>query len=316
MIKEGVLIGGRYEVLGRIGTGGMADVYKAVDRVLNRYVAVKVLKREFREDENFVRKFRSEAQAAAGLTHPNIVNVYDVAEDRGLYYIVMELVEGITLKEYIQKKGRLSAKEVVGITIQMCSGISAAHSNNIIHRDIKPQNIIISKEGKVKVTDFGIAKATSSNTISTNVMGSVHYTSPEQARGGFSDAKSDIYSLGISMYEMITGELPFDGDSTVSIALKHLQEDMVPPSELVEDIPYSLEQIILKCTQKSADRRYANVTQLVRDLKRSVQEPDGDFVKISPLMSVADTVMITPEELERIQGASDYDSDYDDYDDD
>ena len=315
MIREGVMIGGRYEIMGRIGMGGMADVYKAVDRVLNRYVAVKVLKREFREDENFVKKFWSEAQSAAGLQHPNIVNVYDVAEDRGLYYIVMELVEGITLKDYIQKKGKLTPKEVIGITLQVCAGIESAHSNQIIHRDVKPQNIIISKEGKVKVTDFGIAKATSSNTISTNVMGSVHYTSPEQARGGFSDAKSDIYSLGITMYEMITGELPFDGDSTVSIALKHLQEDIVPPSERVEDIPNSLEQIILKCTQKSADRRYATVSQLIRDLKRSLQDPDGDFVRISPLVSVADTVMITPEELERIQGGVEYDSDYsDDYD--
>ena len=315
MIREGILIGGRYEIMSRIGIGGMADVYKAVDRVLNRYVAVKVLKREFREDETFVKKFWSEAQSAAGLQHPNIVNVYDVAEDRGLYYIVMELVEGITLKDYIQKKGKLTPKEVIGITLQVCAGIEAAHDNNIIHRDVKPQNIIISKEGKVKVTDFGIAKATSSNTISTNVMGSVHYTSPEQARGGFSDAKSDIYSLGITMYEMITGELPFDGDSTVSIALKHLQEDILPPSEHVEDIPRSLEQIILKCTQKSADRRYANISQLTRDLKRSLQDPDGDFVKISPLVSVADTVMITPEELERIQGGVEYDSEYnDDYD--
>ncbi len=320
MIREGVMLSSRYEIMSRIGIGGMADVYKAVDRVLNRYVAVKVLKREFREDETFVKKFWSEAQSAAGLQHPNIVNVYDVAEDRGLYYIVMELVEGITLKDYIQKKGKLTPKEVIGITLQVCAGIEVAHSNNIIHRDVKPQNIIISKEGKVKVTDFGIAKATSSNTISTNVMGSVHYTSPEQARGGFSDAKSDIYSLGITMYEMITGEVPFDGDSTVSIALKHLQEDMLPPSEYVIDIPNSLEQIILKCTQKSADRRYATVSQLIRDLKRSLQDPDGHFVKISPLVSVADTVMITPEELERIQGgveseteySDDYDEEYDD----
>lgn len=313
MVKEGVLISSRYEVIDKIGSGGMANVYKAIDRVLNRYVAVKVLKKEFSEDENFVKKFWSEAQSAAGLTHANIVNVYDVAEDRGLYYIVMELVEGITLKDYIQKKGRLTPKEVIGITMQVCSGIDAAHSNNIVHRDIKPQNIIISKEGKVKVTDFGIAKATSSNTISTNVMGSVHYTSPEQARGGFSDAKSDIYSLGITMYEMITGELPFDGDSTVSIALKHLQEDMVLPSELAEDIPYSLEQIILKCTQKSPDRRYASVAMLARDLKRSMQEPDGDFVKIAPLTSATNTVIITPEEMERIQGGTSYDSEYDDY---
>ena len=315
MIKEGVLLGGRYEIIDKIGSGGMANVYKAIDRVLNRYVAVKVLKKEFSADDNFVKKFWSEAQSAAGLTHANIVNVYDVAEDRGLYYIVMELVEGITLKDYIQKKGKLTAKEVIGITMQVSSAMDAAHSNNIIHRDIKPQNIIISKEGKVKVTDFGIAKATSSNTISTNVMGSVHYTSPEQARGGFSNAKSDIYSLGITMYEMITGELPFDGDSTVSIALKHLQEDIVPPSELVPEIPYSLEQIIMKCTQKSADRRYANVAALARDLKRSIQEPDGDFVKIAPFTSPTNTVIVTPEEMARIQGGAAFDSDYDDYDD-
>lgn len=315
MLREGVMLSGRYEIVSRIGMGGMADVYKAVDRVLNRYVAMKVLKREFREDETFVKKFWTEAQSAAVLQHPNIVNVYDVAEDRGLYFIVMELVEGITLKDYIQKKGKLTSKEVIGITLQVCAGIEAAHSKNIIHRDVKPQNIIISKEGKVKVTDFGIAKATSSNTISTNVMGSVHYTSPEQARGGFSDAKSDIYSLGITMYEMITGQLPFDGESTVAIALKHLQEDIIPPSEYVEDIPNSLEQIILKCTQKSADRRYANISQLIRDLKRSLQDPDGDFVRISPLRSVADTVMITPEDLERIQDGVEYKSNYgDDYD--
>ena len=315
MLREGVMLSGRYEIMSRIGIGGMADVYKAVDRVLNRYVAIKVLKREFREDETFVKKFWTEAQSAAVLQHPNIVNVYDVAEDRGLYFIVMELVEGITLKDYIQKKGKLTSKEVIGITLQVCAGIEAAHSKNIIHRDVKPQNIIISKEGKVKVTDFGIAKATSSNTISTNVMGSVHYTSPEQARGGFSDAKSDIYSLGITMYEMITGQLPFDGESTVAIALKHLQEDIIPPSEYVEDIPNSLEQIILKCTQKSADRRYANISQLIRDLKRSLQDPDGDFVRISPLRSVADTVMITPEDLERIQDGVEYKSNYgDDYD--
>ena len=317
MIKEGIILGNRYEIQGRIGTGGMADVYKAIDRVLNRYVAVKVLKREFREDEGFVKKFRSEARAAAGLTHPNIVNVYDVAEDRGLYYIVMELVEGITLKEYIQKKGKLSPKEVIGITLQVCAGIDSAHNNDIVHRDIKPQNIMISKEGKVKVTDFGIAKATSSNTISTNAMGSVHYTSPEQARGGFSDEKSDIYSLGITMYEMITGELPFDGDTTVSIALKHLQEDIIPPSELIPDIPYSLEQIILKCTQKSPDRRYADVALLARDLKRSVQDPDGDFVRISPIPGTVDTMSLTPQEMENIQRGTryrDYDDDY--YDDD
>lgn len=318
MIKEGVIISGRYEIMNRIGMGGMADVYKAMDRKLNRYVAVKVLKREFRDDETFVRKFQTEAQSAAGLLHPNIVNVYDVGEDHGLYYIVMELVEGITLKDYIEKKGSLTPKEVISIAIQVCAGMEVAHNNNIVHRDIKPQNIMISKEGKVKVTDFGIAKATSSNTISTNAMGSVHYTSPEQARGGFSDAKSDIYSLGITMYEMITGELPFDGDSTVSVALKHLQEDITPPSEIVPGIPYSLERIILKCTQKSPDRRYAEIGHLERDLRRSLADPEGDFVVIAPYAN-ANTRMITPDELGRIQQEADYD-DYDDddydYDDD
>ena len=316
MVKDGIVLGKRYEVLSKVGAGGMADVYKGRDQMLNRYVAIKVLKKEFREDENFVRKFRSEAQASAGLLHPNVVNVYDVGEDRGLYYMVMELVEGITLKEYIEKKGRLSHKEVISIAIQMCSGIGAAHAAGIIHRDIKPQNIIISKDGKVKVTDFGIAKAVTSNTISTNAMGSVHYTSPEQARGGFSDQKSDIYSIGITLYEMVTGQVPFDGDSTVSVAIKHLQEEITAPSELVSDIPYSLEQIILKCTQKNAERRYPNTDELIQDLKRSLVDPDGEFVVIPPLGN-ADTLIITDEELDEIQNSYDEDEyDEDEYDED
>lgn len=315
MVKGGIILGKRYEVLSKIGAGGMADVYKGRDTMLNRYVAIKVLKKEYREDENFVRKFRSEAQAAAGLLNPNVVNVYDAGEDRGLYYMVMELVEGITLKEYIKRKGRLSHKEIISIAIQMCTGLGSAHAANIIHRDIKPQNIIISKDGKIKVTDFGIAKATTSNTVSSNAMGSVHYTSPEQARGGFSDAKSDIYSVGITLFEMATGRLPFEGDSTVSIAIKHLQEEITPPSEYVEDIPYSLEQIILKCTQKNGERRYANTDELIRDLKRSLTDPDGDFVVIPPLRN-ADTVIITDDELDDIRNNYDddeYDDEYDDY---
>ena len=312
MVKNGIILGKRYEVISKIGAGGMADVYKGKDHMLNRYVAIKVLKKEFKEDENFVRKFRSEAQAAAGLIHPNVVNVYDVGEDRGLYYMVMELVEGITLKEYIDKKGRLSHKETISIAIQMCTGIGVAHAANIIHRDIKPQNIIISKDGKVKVTDFGIAKATTSNTISSNAMGSVHYTSPEQARGGFSDQKSDIYSIGITLYEMVTGQVPFDGDSTVSVAIKHLQEEITPPSEIVPDIPYSLEQIILKCTQKNGERRYRNTGELIQDLKRSLVDPDGDFVVIPPLGN-ADTVIITDEELDDIRSSYD---EFDEYDED
>lgn len=315
MVKDGIFLGKRYEVLSKIGAGGMADVYKGKDHMLNRYVAIKVLKKEFKEDDNFVRKFRSEAQAAAGLIHPNVVNVYDVGEDRGLYYMVMELVEGITLKEYIDKKGRLSHKETISIAIQMCTGIGVAHAANIIHRDIKPQNIIISKDGKVKVTDFGIAKATTSNTISSNAMGSVHYTSPEQARGGFSDQKSDIYSIGITLYEMVTGQVPFDGDSTVSVAIKHLQEEITPPSEIVPDIPYSLEQIILKCTQKNGERRYKNTDELIQDLKRSLVDPDGDFVIIPPLGN-ADTVIITDEELDDIRSSYDDEEEFDEYDED
>ncbi len=312
MVKEAIILGKRYEVLSKIGAGGMADVYKGKDLMLNRYIAIKVLKKEYKEDETFVRKFRSEAQAAAGLLNPNIVNVYDVGEDRGLYYMIMELVEGISLKEYIQRKGRLTHKEVISIAIQMCTGIGAAHAAGIIHRDIKPHNIIISKDGKVKVTDFGIAKAISSNTISSNAMGSVHYTSPEQARGGYSDTKSDIYSIGITLYEMVTGQVPFDGDSTVSVAIKHLQEEITPPSDIVGDIPYSLEQIILKCTQKNSERRYSGTTPLIQDLKRSLVNPEGDFVVIPPLRN-ADTVIITDEELDDIRHGCD-DRDYDDRD--
>ena len=229
MVKDGIVLGKRYAVLSKIGAGGMADVYKGRDQMLNRYEAIKVLKKQYKEDENFVRKFRSEAQAAAGLMHPNIVNVYDVGEDRGLNYMVMELVEGITLKEYIEKKGRLAVREATSIAIQVSMGLQAAHNNGIVHRDVKPQNIIISTDGKVKVTDFGIARVATSNTISSNVMGSVHYSSPEQARGGYSDYKSDIYSLGITMYEMLTGHVPFDGDTTVANALIHLQEEIKSP---------------------------------------------------------------------------------------
>ena len=310
-VKDGIILGKRYEVLSKVGAGGMADVYKGRDRMLNRYVAIKVLKKEYKEDENFVRKFRSEAQAAAGLIHPNIVNVYDVGEDLGLYYMVMELVEGITLKDYIERKGRLSHKEVISIAIQMCTGVGIAHAADIIHRDIKPQNIIISKDGKVKVTDFGIAKATTSNTVSSNAMGSVHYTSPEQARGGFSDQRSDIYSVGITLYEMATGQVPFDGESTVSVAIKHLQEEITPPSEIVPDIPYSLERIILKCTQKNSERRYRNTDELVQDLKRSLVDPNGDFVVIPPLRGM-NTVIITGDELDDIRSYDD-DDEYDEY---
>ena len=304
MIKIGMMIGDRYEILEKIGTGGMSDVYKARCHKLNRFVAIKVLKQEFSENANFVSKFRTEAQAAAGLMHPNIVNVYDVGEENGIYYFVMEMVEGITLKKYIEKKARLSVKEAISIAIQVSMGIEAAHNNHIIHRDIKPQNIMISKEGKVKVTDFGIAKAATSNTITSNVMGSVHYTSPEQARGGYSDEKSDIYSLGITMFEMLTGRVPFNGETTVAIAIKHIQEELPSPREFVAEIPVSVEQIVFKCCQKSPDRRYQSMAELIDDLKQSLLYPDEDFVKVVEPDRKASTRMITEREMERIKKAS------------
>lgn len=306
MVKIGMMIGDRYEILEKIGTGGMSDVYKAKCHKLNRFVAVKVLKQEFSENANFVSKFRVEAQAAAGLTHPNIVNVYDVGEENGIHYIVMELVEGITLKKYIEKKARLSYKEAVSIAIQVSMGIEAAHNNHIIHRDIKPQNIIISKEGKVKVTDFGIAKAATSNTITSNVMGSVHYTSPEQARGGYSDEKSDIYSLGITLFEMLTGRVPFNGETTVAIAIKHIQEELPSPREFVPEIPASVEGIVIKCCQKSPDRRYQNVQELVADLKQSLMNPDEDFVVQNTPDMEGGTRMITDSEIELIKRRTAY----------
>ena len=300
MIKIGTMIGDRYEVLERIGMGGMSDVYKAKDHKLNRHVAVKVLKQEFSENTNFVSKFRVEAQAAASLMHPNIVNVYDVGEDNGVYYIVMELVDGITLKKYIEKKARLSVREALSIAIQACMGIEAAHNNHIIHRDIKPQNIIISKDGKVKVTDFGIAKAATSNTITSNVMGSVHYTSPEQARGGYSDEKSDIYSMGITLFEMLTGRVPFNGETTVAIAIKHIQEEMPSPREYVPESPVCVEQIVLKCTQKSPDRRYHSMAALIADLKKALMSPDEDFVQIENPDEAMATRTVTSRERKEI----------------
>ena len=304
MIKIGMMVGDRYEILEKIGTGGMSDVYKAKCHKLNRFVAVKVLKQEFSENANFVSKFKTEAQAAAGMMHPNIVNVYDVGEESGTYYIVMELVEGITLKQYIEKKARLSVKEAISIAIQVSMGIEAAHRNHIIHRDIKPQNIMISKDGKVKVTDFGIAKAVTSNTITSNVMGSVHYTSPEQARGGYSDEKSDIYSLGITMFEMLTGRVPFNGETTVAIAIKHIQEPMPSPREYIPEIPISVEQIVFKCTQKSPDRRYQSMAELIEDLKRSLMHPDEDFVKMVDPDEEASTRLISEQDMQQIKKQS------------
>ncbi len=304
MLKSGTFLQNRYEIISRIGSGGMADVYKARDHKLNRFVAVKVLKAEFRDDSGFLSKFRVEAQAAAGLAHANIVNVYDVGEDRGTSFIVMELVEGITLKSYIGKKGKLSIREATSIALQVSAGLEAAHNNGIIHRDVKPQNIIISMDGKVKVADFGIARAANSDTINSSAMGSVHYSSPEQSRGGYSDARSDIYSMGITMFEMLTGRVPYDGDTTVEVALKHLQEEMPSPRKFTPEIPFSTEQIIMKCTQKSPDRRYQNMGELIRDLRESLVDPNGNFVVIPKLDRKAQTVQLSKDELEHIKNSS------------
>ncbi|EOT24288.1 hypothetical protein C805_02500 [Eubacterium sp. 14-2] len=301
MLKEGIYLGDRYEIVGKAGSGGMADVYKAKDHTLGRFVGIKVLKPEFSEDVNFVTKFRTEAQSAAVLEHPNIVNIYDVGSENSVHYIVMEYVEGITLKTYIEKKGQISFKEAVSIAIQVGRGIEAAHNKHIIHRDIKPQNIIISTEGKVKVTDFGIARVANTNTINSDVMGSVHYASPEQARNGFVDGKSDIYSLGIVMYEMVTGRVPFDGESTVAVAIQHLQEEMVVPSAYAPSLPVSIEKIILKCTQKSPDRRYNSISDLLMDLKKALISPDEDFVVMVPLGQQDKTRVMKPDEVESIK---------------
>ena len=308
MISPGMLLSERYEIIDRVGSGGMADVYKARDQRLNRFVAIKILKPEYSNDAKFVSKFRGEAQSVAGLSHPNVVNVYDVGEDDDLYYIVMELVEGITLKRFIEKKGRLDVKEAIGIGVQIAQGMQAAHDNSIIHRDIKPQNIIISKDGKVKVTDFGIAKAATSNTITSNVMGSVHYTSPEQARGGYSDEKSDIYSLGITMFEMLTGRVPFNGETTVAIAIKHIQEEMPSPKEFVPEIPSSVASIVLKCCQKSPDRRYQNMAELIADLKQSLINPEEDFVVNKDPDMEGGTRMISDEDMAQIKRKVPYQS--------
>ena len=290
MLRKGMFLADRYEIIEQIGTGGMSDVYKAKCHKLNRYVAIKVMKSEFSEDKTFVSKFRAEAQSVAGFTHPNVVNVYDVGDENGIYYIVMELIEGITLKKYIEKRGKLPFKEAVSIAIQVANGLDAAHKHHIVHRDIKPQNIIISKEGKVKVTDFGIAKVASSSTInSSSTMGSVHYISPEQARGGYSDERSDIYSLGITIFEMLTGTVPFDGDSTVAVAVQHIQDEIPAPSTVAADIPVSIDKIVLKCTQKKPDRRYQSAAELITDLKKSLVMPDEDFVVMAPMYAASGT---------------------------
>lgn len=302
MLRPGTFLQDRYEILEQIGSGGMSVVYKAKCHKLNRLVAIKVLKEEFCNDSNFVSKFKMEAQAAAGLSHPNIVSVYDVIDEGKIHYIVMELIEGITLKSYIAKKGKLEVKESIGIAIQVAQGIAAAHEQHIIHRDIKPQNMIISRDGKVKVADFGIARAVSAQTLSSAAMGSVHYISPEQAKGGFSDERSDLYSLGITMYEMVTGRLPFEGDNTVTIALAHLEDAIVPPSVYSPEISVSLERIILRCTEKKPERRYPSANDVIADLREALVHPESRSLKdVQSRALGGETVEISSAELSQIK---------------
>ena len=277
----GRVIGNRYEIIEKIGEGGMATVYKAKCNILKRYVAVKVLRDEFTTDEEFIKRFNTEAQAAASLTHPNIVSIYDVGHEENIYYIVMELVQGKTLKEIINEDGALPWKWALNVSIQVASALEMAHKNNIVHRDIKPHNIIITEDGIAKVTDFGIAKAVSNSTITAfgTTIGSVHYFSPEHARGGYTDAKSDLYSLGVIMYEMLTGRVPFDADTPVSIALKHMQEKPIEPIKLNPTIPYAVNKIIMKAMEKDPNERYQSATEMLKDLSMALKNPEGDFVE-------------------------------------
>lgn len=264
------ILAGRYELFEKIGEGGMSVVYKAKDRLLNRYIAIKVLKPEFISDRKFIESFRRESQAAASLTHPNIVNIFDVGQEGNIHYIVMELVEGKTLSDMIREEGPLPYPRVIELSKQIAAALSVAHKHQIIHRDVKPHNVLITLDGTAKITDFGIAKAVNSSTIVDNtgggIMGSVHYFSPEQARGGYVDEKSDIYSLGIVMYEMLTGRVPFDGDNPVNIALMHINSEMVHPSKLVSGIPPALERIVLKATDKYQTNRFASADELIEAL--------------------------------------------------
>lgn len=308
---EGRILGGRYELLEKIGGGGMALVYKAKCKLLNRFVAVKLLRPEFTADEEFVKRFRVEAQAAASLSHPNIVSIYDVGQEDDLHYIVMEYVNGITLKEYIVQKGVLEWKEAVNIVIQICSAIEHAHKNHIVHRDIKPHNILLTKDGVAKVTDFGIARAVTSSTITVagSTIGSVHYFSPEQARGGFSDEKSDLYSLGIVLYELVTGKLPFDGESPVAVALKHIQDIPQEPSTIKEELPQGVNDVIMIAMEKDQKNRYQSATEMLEHLYKVLKKPEveinldnGDYVYDSPTVrmpSIGEKKSLEEKELEK-----------------
>lgn len=307
MNLEGRILGNRYEIIEKVGNGGMATVYKATDLVLKRYVAVKVLRDEFTTDEEFIKRFETEAQSAARLVHPNIVSIFDVGVDNGIYYIVMELIQGKTLKEIIvEERGPLPWKWSVNVAIQIASALEMAHKNNIIHRDIKPHNIIITEDGIAKVTDFGIAKAVSNSTITAfgKTIGSVHYFSPEHARGGYTDAKSDLYSLGVVLYEMVTGKVPFDADTPVSVALKHMQEEPVPPIEVNPHLPEAVNKIILKSLKKDPMLRYQTSTELLQDLRTALKNPTGDFVDDANYDPTAKTQKISTDQYDKINKRS------------
>lgn len=304
MYLEGKVLGSRYEIIEKIGNGGMATVYKAMDLVLKRHVAVKILRDEFTTDEEFIKRFETEAQSAARLTHPNIVSIYDVGVDNGIYYIVMELIQGKTLKEIIiGERGPLTWKWSINVAIQIASALEMAHRNNIIHRDIKPHNIIITKDGIAKVTDFGIAKAVSNSTITAfgTTIGSVHYFSPEHARGGFTDAKSDLYSLGVVLYEMVTGKVPFDADTPVSVALKHMQEDPIPPIEENPNLPDAVNKIVLKALKKDPILRYQTSTEMLKDLRMALKNPSGNFINETEFDQTAKTQKISTDFYEKQQ---------------
>ena len=303
LLRAGTVLNDRYEVLSTVGTGGMADVYRARDLMLKRLVAIKVLKEEYSSDSGFVAKFRREAQAVGGLSHPNVVSVYDVGNQDDMYYIVMELVEGITLKKYIEKMGAMEEREAVEVAMQVAKGLEAAHEQGIIHRDVKPQNIIISRDGKIKVADFGIARMVSSETVTTSTMGSVHYIAPEQARGGACDARSDVYSLGITMFEMVTGRVPFDGDTPVAVAMKHVQEPLPSPRSLAPGLSENLEKMIVKCTQKNPQYRYGSMGALLVDFKKLLTMPGEDFVNMPAMLNSDPTVPLSKQDSAILQAA-------------
>ena len=303
------VLAGRYELFERVGEGGMSVVYKAKDKLLNRFVAIKILKPEFINDHKFIDSFRRESQAAASLSHPNIVNIYDVGREGNIHYIVMELIQGKTLSDYIKEQGPMPYPKVIALSKQIAAALAFAHKNHIIHRDVKPHNVMITPNGTAKITDFGIAKAVNAATIVDNtegIIGSVHYFSPEQARGGYVDEKSDIYSLGIVMYEMLTGRVPFDGDNPVNIALMHINGEMIPPSKLVDGVPPALEHIILKCTDKYPVNRFASADELIEALNNL------EFVSTV----VGDSVLVNGRNRDEQRGPiaeTDYDDGEDEY---